>query len=651
MTTVKILCDCGTKFAFEVDESLTLATGVIQCPNCGTDAAAHANAQLIAAREAAGTRGDQVRTETVENAEMATAGAPPARTRSPMGARRALTKSEQQIRRNREASQRRKPYVTATIILLFALFGFWGWYRFAGSKPKVILNVQYERAMRPIVPRLLEGGQLFLIRNRDISLADLRSGNVLWQGSFGSVTNFDDSMPVFSELNTRVSRPTPEVRVTSNSFWVVWPDHVLSLDRDAGEPLVSIKLNDDQPLIRMGADLLVLEKMPRATNQLAFDAYTLADGRVQPFELAPLAKGVEFDLVPDALSVVALQTRLLERRIITNKLSTGPRVMTAAGVEKSVDQTFDKVLNEKLTAGNSLNATMEVVEQLNRRDAAAEPDEVYEDRSRYEVELRRVYGGRSSWRGEVLGRPHFFPLATVDVVAAGTGFRVIDKSGTLKWESPLSFPLSERSAESANVHRPSFERFESSPQYEPADGSRSRLPFVERGDRLYAFDSGVLAAFDLASGEVRWRVTSVGIRRIDFDQAGMLYACTTLDGPDSLAKPAAVRKEDPTDALTKIDPATGRVMWTAPYVGTDLVISGKFLYSVWVAETALDRAAALGANSDVVPTCVLARIDPASGDIVWRRSYKGNPDTASARGTRVLIQFPRRLELVKFLSL
>ena len=36
-------------------------------------------------------------------------------------------------------------------------------------------------------------------------------------------------------------------------------------------------------------------------------------------------------------------------------------------------------------------------------------------------------------------------------------------------------------------------------------------PCVEAGQILYVFDRGMLTSFDAASGEVHWRLTSVGI--------------------------------------------------------------------------------------------------------------------------------------------
>jgi hypothetical protein len=662
MITLKILCDCGTKFAFEVDETTPLAGGVIHCPTCGTDAAPKANTQLPAANPAdplvptppAATR-LSVRKPAAESPiepvpDEAAAPAPPA-ARGPFVPKRKLSKAEQQIRRNHELARRRQPYVLVAIILVIGMAGFWGWYRFVGSQPKVVMDVQYERPERPLAPRLLPDEELLLVRNREVALVNLRSGAKLWEQSFGSITNFDDSMPIFSEVSSRVERATPEIRLSSNSFWIAWPDRILHLNQADGSILLSLEPPADDPAILIGERLLVLEKTPRPTNRLAFEVFPLAGGEKRLLELTRPTPDASLALIPDGDSVVALQTRLLERRIVTNKLSTGPQVMTASGIEKSVDQNFDKVLNENLTSGGSLRAATELVSQLNRRDAADAPDEILEDHSRYEVELKRVQGGGSTWRGEITGRPVYFPLPTVDVVAGVNGFKVIDKGGKLKWEASLSYPLSEEAIESAQVHVPTFWRTRNRGTFDDQTGLQYLFPFVERGNRLYAYDAGVLAAFDLASGEVQWRVTSVGIRKLVFDHQGALYAATTLDDPQTLRKPNLNRRDDPTHAILKIEPVTGKVLWQAPHLGTDLFVSGKFLYSQWVGENLLDKAAALSANSDVRASCAIKRIDPRTGEALWRREYKGDPDTVNIRGTQLLIQFPRRIEVLKFFSL
>lgn len=657
MITLKVLCECGTKFAFDMDETAPLAEGVIHCPTCGADAAPQANTQLPAANPAPSlvptrlsVRKPEAESPAQPVSDETAAPAEPV-TRGPFVPKRKLSKAEQQIRRNHELARRRQPYVLVALILLIGVVGFWGWYRFVGSKPKVVMDVQYERPERPLAPRLLPDDELLLIRNREVALVDLRTGAKLWEQSFGSSTNFDDSLPIFSEVSSRVERATPEVRLNSNSFWIAWPDRILHLNKADGSTRLSLELPDDAPTILIGERLLVLEKTPRTTNRLAFEVFPLAGGEKRLLELPPPAPDAELILVPDGESVVALQTRLLERRIVTNTLATSPRVMTASGIEQSVAQNFDKVLNENLTSGGSLRAATELVSQLNQRDAAATPDEILADHSRYEVELQRVQGGGSTWRGAITGRPVYFPLPTVDVVAGVAGFKVIDKGGKLKWEAPLSYPLSEAALESAQVHVPTFWRTQNQGTFDDQTGVQYRFPFVERGNRLYAYDAGVLAAFDLESGEVQWRVTSVGIRKLVFDHQGALYAATTLDDPQTLRNPNPVRRDDSTHAILKIEPVTGKVLWQAPHLGTDLFVSGKFLYSQWVGENLLDKAAALSANADLQASCAIKRIDPRTGEALWRRDYKGNPDTINIRGTQLLIQFPRRIELVEFFSL
>ena len=675
MTTVKLVCPCGTKFAFEADETLTLASGVIACPACGADAAPAANAQLLAGRSAAGQEASastspvRVRlslNKAADEAPDSGAGEPaeasgegahtdaeeaerPVRPDFSRG--RPLTKSERQIRRNRELANRRRPYVFATVLLLLGLAGFWGWYRFSGSRPKVVMNETYDRKYRPLMARLVDENELLLVRNREISLLAVPGGAAKWEKSFGSITNFDDGEPLHIEAEYRVERANPEIRVRSNSFWVVWPDHVLQLDRASGKTLVSVELKDGHPEILMGDRALLLEQQATKAGHRTFELHPYDGGERRAFEV-PLVQNERLpEVVPDGLSMVTVQTRLLEEKIITRKLSTGPKVMTAAGIEKSVDQNVDKILNDNLTAANSLRAATQIAREWQRLDDAG-PDEITEDHSRYQVELRRLGNdGSTSWTGEVIGPPQYFPLPTVDVVAGERNFRVIGKNGSEKWEAALSYPLSYRGIVSAQFFQPDFRRHGNLGSFDDRHGLRYHFPFVEHDGRLYSFDRGVLSAFDLASGTVKWRITSVGIRKIMFDQRGSLYACTTMTSPQAL-NTSDGEPEEGNHALMKVDPTDGRVLWTTPHLGTDIFMEGDFVYSQWLGQNDLDAAAMMaagGRGSSI--SCAFTRIDPRKGEIIWRLDYKGNPDTINTRGNAILIQFTRRLELVNFFSL
>ncbi|HAV61983.1 MAG TPA: hypothetical protein DCY13_06425, partial [Verrucomicrobiales bacterium] len=277
---------------------------------------------------------------------------------------------------------------------------------------------------------------------------------------------------------------------------------------------------------------------------------------------------------------------------------------------------------------------------------------ITEDHSRYQVELRRLGNdGSTSWTGEVIGPPQYFPLPTVDVVAGERNFRVIGKNGSEKWEAALSYPLSYRGIVSAQFFQPDFRRHGNLGSFDDRHGLRYHFPFVEHDGRLYSFDRGVLSAFDLASGTVKWRITSVGIRKIMFDQRGSLYACTTMTSPQAL-NTSDGEPEEGNHALMKVDPTDGRVLWTTPHLGTDIFMEGDFVYSQWLGQNDLDAAAMMaagGRGSSI--SCAFTRIDPRKGEIIWRLDYKGNPDTINTRGNAILIQFTRRLELVNFFSL
>src|SRR5258708_5203046 len=59
-------------------------------------------------------------------------------------------------------------------------------------------------------------------------------------------------------------------------------------------------------------------------------------------------------------------------------------------------------------------------------------------------------------------------------------------------------------------------------------------PCVERKDALFVFDAGVLTAFELRTGNARWRLPSVGITGLFFDDQGMMYVNSTTGSPESI---------------------------------------------------------------------------------------------------------------------
>ena len=145
---------------------------------------------------------------------------------------------------------------------------------------------------------------------------------------------------------------------------------------------------------------------------------------------------------------------------------------------------------------------------------------VEEDESRYQVAIRRPDStGAADWTGEVIGPPALFPLKTVNVLTAGKTITVFDKTNKKLWQAALTYSV----LNGAGAFGAGAFGGENTPFGEG--------PCVERGDSLYVFDQAVLTAFDVATGNVRWRLPSVGVVGLFFDDKGMMYVNSTTAEP------------------------------------------------------------------------------------------------------------------------
>ncbi|NQU12128.1 PQQ-binding-like beta-propeller repeat protein, partial [bacterium] len=176
-------------------------------------------------------------------------------------------------------------------------------------------------------------------------------------------------------------------------------------------------------------------------------------------------------------------------------------------------------------------------------------------------------------------------------------------------------------------------------------------PAVERDGVLYFFDQGVLTAFELDTGNVRWRLASVGISRLDFDEDGQLYVNTTSAGVESIQYSQQVNLRDRTQpVILKVNPATGQVRWKAEDQGSRFLLSGRYLFFTRVQVSALGLIAAVSKGESAPEHFRLYRVDPDSGKILWEYYRQVNPSDLAVHQNRILLVFPERLELLQFLS-
>jgi outer membrane protein assembly factor BamB len=221
----------------------------------------------------------------------------------------------------------------------------------------------------------------------------------------------------------------------------------------------------------------------------------------------------------------------------------------------------------------------------------------------------------------------------VDVLVAGKTVHVFNKKNQKLWEGKLSFPVADSVAAGYG-------------------GDRAISPCLEEAGSLYMFDKGVLSAFDARTGNVAWRVPSVGISQVVRDNSGKLYVVTTSASPESIQYSQQVRINDkPYPVLMKVDAASGRVLWKADHLGEQCYLSGKYVYVTEARISGLDVIGAGGDDSNVPVHHRIYRVDPSNGKFIWQYYQPRAPGRISVQKNRLLLQFGDEIRVLSYLAL
>ena len=345
--------------------------------------------------------------------------------------------------------------------------------------------------------------------------------------------------------------------------------------------------------------------------------------RPQTKDAAPALMGEVSQLVPGETGFALFSERLLEQKLV-------PREAMKAPPKKSV-------LDGDLNASQTHAVANEILNEMQRN---ASGGMVMEDQSRYQVTVHLPDApGTPDWTGEVTGPPQLFVLKTVNVIAAGKSLIVLDKANKQLWQVSLTYPVSRLD--------PLRER-EKSPYGEG--------PCVERGDTLYVFDQAVLSAFDLRSGNARWRLPSVGVLGLFFDDHGDLYVNTTTGNPDDIRYSLQIDVTRTTEAMVyKLDPKTGRTLWSVKGEGFVCYLSGRFIYTIEAydpnptdEEAQNDMTAALQKPAYLS----IARLQPSDGRILWEYvDHDRSPVHARFDHNSIELIFKREVQVLRYLTL
>ena len=436
---------------------------------------------------------------------------------------------------------------------------------------------------------------------------------------------------VGTESVTHISLATGDSRVEQIGPKGAMPITVAQNDAGGGLPSTS-RGDGTQPLdpkkVEAQAQNLNLQgrlALP-ATLSYARHEKQLEDALNQDTPKVMRAKGIatapdalEMQLVAGKTGFAQFSSRLLEERQASHSAMKAPP-------KKSV-------LDGNLNASDTGAAANEILNDMQRN---AGGDVVTEDASRYQVTVHLP--DAPDWTGEVVGPPQLIVLQTVNVVTAGKTVTVLDKSNKKLWEATLTYVVPEALTSSLFSH--DAERY--------GDG-----PCVEHGDTLYVFDQAVLSSFDLSSGNARWRLPSVGIAGLFFDDKDNVYVNTTTGSPDDVKYSRQIDVNRQTEnVVSKIDPKAGKILWTAKPGGFVSYLSGKFIYVIDSYDPNPTDADQMSDMAIQKPAYLrIARVRPSDGKIMWEYYDRGRaPVSWRFDNNSIELIFKREVQLLRYVT-
>ncbi len=629
--TIKIQCGCGTRYSFEVEPRDGVMPFRVNCPACNADGTEAANQIIAQTPEAEQTTQPRLRRQ-------ATA-APAADVPRIPAPKPAVSTSIQRLQAEARQTRRIGWMIAGVLLLVLGLLGAWGWYGFVGSKPRLAFSMKLPGSESGWHTQFMEGGRILLASADRVIVHDLHTHKDLW------------STDLPGEAAADITRP-PQVLVDKESIWVCPGDQVVRLDQKSGEvklmvpiagqlasftptesSLLVVSATDETRRVALRIDLSSGEisrqniEVPRAQKHAMPDELP---PNVQPTAGVLLAQATEeqkFNKPLDAVSseffsagqnLVELRVKLLEPKVIW---------------VQAIKPRGPSLINDKTSTSTSAAAVEEEVFNDIKRDQTGGVKSI--DQSRYEVRLRRWLGDKPvEWKGEVSGLPAFFALQTVDLLAAGRSLTVFDKQNNKLFETQLSYPISARFA---------------------AENARHLVPAAERAGVLYFFDQGVLTALALPGGEVQWRLTSIGIGRVQFDDDGLLYVDSTAAAPEEIQYSEQIKFEATAPVILKVDPHSGKILWQVQKLGQRCFLSGTYVYTVSAEQggiaMAIGLAEAVNAPRPEAPVYFhIRRLDPASGELMWDFFRDEAPEEEAFQQNWFVLRFGNKVQAWKFLT-
>jgi outer membrane protein assembly factor BamB len=311
-------------------------------------------------------------------------------------------------------------------------------------------------------------------------------------------------------------------------------------------------------------------------------------------------------------------SHLLEEKFVT-------RAAMKAAPQKSA-------LESNASVANTGEMANEILNEMQRNYGG---DTVTEDESRYLIKMQYP-GGSNLWSGEITGPPKLFPLKTVTVLASNKKVTVFDKSNKKLWEGTLNYSVPGGGGEA-----------------DEESVTTGEGPCVEHKDTLYVFDQGVLHAFDIKTGNARWRFPCVGISGIFFDEKDNLYVNGSDASPDTIKYSKQIDVSSKVNSLIqKVDGQTGKLIWASQPGGTVSYVSGPYIYVVQSygpdeGDEEDENPYSVTTGFETQPYLRIRRINPKNGKEMWEHFQQRAPLDVEFDKNTIRLVFRKEVQVLK----
>lgn len=683
---ITVHCGCDTPYEFDIEPVNGAMPHAVQCPHCGADGTEFANAVIqnelaTAAPEAPAAprfcrkhEGEPITNECFLCKRplclqcMAQFGYFCSLTCRRKAGEKNLKFPEYELQESviQERTWRRVKRLGAiATLLLIAWIGLWAWYRFHASRPQIRFSAAIPEKERISQCRFLDSDLFLTLGAKKITVYSASKRGEVWSrdltpytklpqtgasepegGAAGDESLTAEQKTLVAQMRSRWSdddAPEARLHVTPTDLWLVFPSQAVRMDRASGNEKSKTPIHGSIESVTPGENTLeIITRLGNGReNLIQIDLKSgeaqseTRDPPPQPVyagvrevttaEIMAGAEGPDYSttapndqrkLIPTGPNVAHLDIHLVKANFVA--------------YEAMKAKTESALANANVSVLDTRKVAEEISNDMKR---SAGRTKRHEDESTYEVTLRRVFAEPNEWKAEVTGSPELFAQKTVDVLVSGKTLRVFDKGNSLLWEAKLSFPI-------ASVH--SF-----------SDTEAPSSPCVERGDTLYFFDRGVLTAFEKSNGKVRWRLPSVGVSRIQFDDRGMLYVNTTSADPETIQYSEQLDFDKMgVPVLMKVHARDGRKLWTLEKPGDQCLVTGRFLYLTTAGTSHWEMLGSMlnGGGGRAPVHFRLHRLDPKTGKEIWEYHVTKQPENVDIQENRILLQYPNEIQVLKFLA-